>query len=50
MSRIAVLGGYGVVDTIAVRTPVEDHTVRGGLHNISLPIKRDHSNLRRDNE
>jgi xylulokinase len=23
------------------RTPVEDHTVRGGLHNISLPIKRD---------
>jgi xylulokinase len=23
------------------RTPVEDHTVRGGLHNISLSIKRD---------
>ncbi|MHA1137973.1 MAG: xylulokinase [Candidatus Thorarchaeota archaeon] len=23
------------------RTPVEDHTVRGGLHNISLPVKRD---------
>jgi xylulokinase len=23
------------------RTPVEDHTIRGGLHNISLPIKRE---------
>ncbi len=23
------------------RTPIEDHTVRGGLHNISLPVKRD---------
>ena len=24
------------------RTPVEDHTIRGGLHNISLPVKREH--------
>jgi len=23
------------------RTPVEDHTIRGGLHNISLPVKRE---------
>lgn len=23
------------------RTPVEDHTIRGGLHNISLPIRRE---------
>ncbi len=23
------------------RTPVEDHTLRGGLHNISLPVKRE---------
>jgi xylulokinase len=23
------------------RTPVEDHTIRGGLHNISLSVKRD---------
>lgn len=37
-------GSNGLIFTpwlFGERTPIEDHTVRGGLHNISLPIKRD---------
>ena len=37
-------GSNGLIFTpwlFGERTPIEDHTVRGGLHNISLPVKRE---------
>ncbi|TFG33489.1 xylulose kinase, partial [Candidatus Thorarchaeota archaeon] len=37
-------GSNGLIFTpwlFGERTPIENHTIRGGLHNISLPVKRD---------
>ncbi len=37
-------GSNGLIFTpwlFGERTPIENHTIRGGLHNISLPIKRE---------
>lgn len=37
-------GSNGLIFTpwlFGERTPVEDHTIRGGLHNISLPVKKE---------
>jgi xylulokinase len=43
MAETVPPGSNGLIFTpwlYGERTPVEDHTVRGGLHNISLPIRR----------